>query len=226
MALEFAALHAALGLALQPNLVDRARKASLPEGVALLLEIVAGEEDAIRKSAEVTSVGEPQIRSAAEFYVEQILLSETSDCYRVLGAEKSATSASLRRNMALLMRWLHPDTAGHKSEAVQIDRTVFAERVSAAWETLKTDARRAAYDAEGGHRSMGPADGGRRVATANRHSPAKQSTRAKRKQLKPSRMRNSRARTKQRGASRKLKIVPRHKDSWLTRILNLFRRPR
>lgn len=43
--------------------------------------------------------------------------------------------------MALLQRWVHPDMdrAG--------DRTVYATRVTRAWEALKSPERRAAYDA-------------------------------------------------------------------------------
>ena len=44
--------------------------------------------------------------------------------------------------MALLMRWLHPDVAREG------ERSVFAARIAAAWNTLKTPERRAAYDRE------------------------------------------------------------------------------
>ena len=42
--------------------------------------------------------------------------------------------------MALLLRWLHPDLDRHG------ERSVFAARVTRAWNDLKTQERRAAYD--------------------------------------------------------------------------------
>jgi hypothetical protein len=42
--------------------------------------------------------------------------------------------------MALLLRWLHPDSDRHEQ------RVVFAARVTRAWNDLKTNERRVAYD--------------------------------------------------------------------------------
>jgi len=58
----------------------------------------------------------------------------------VLGATSGASYAELRRNMALLLRWLHPDL-DPKGE-----RTVFTARVTRAWNDLKTQDRREVYD--------------------------------------------------------------------------------
>src|SRR5262249_3277092 len=44
-------------------------------------------------------------------------------------------------NVALLMRWLHPDLEPSG------ERSIFISRVTAAWNDLKTPQRRAAYDA-------------------------------------------------------------------------------
>ena len=49
------------------------------------------------------------VREASAFFIEQILLGPDADSYRVLGADRNAAAAELRRNMALLLRWLHPD---------------------------------------------------------------------------------------------------------------------
>ena len=64
-----------------------------------------------------TNRSEHSLREAAAFYIEQILLHPDADHYRVLGAQPDASTAELRRNMALLIRWLHPD---HKNGAEQI----------------------------------------------------------------------------------------------------------
>jgi DnaJ-class molecular chaperone len=51
--------------------------------------------------------------------------------------------------MALLLRWLHPDMDRHG------ERSLFAGRITQAWETLKTPERRAAYDRERSAREAG-----------------------------------------------------------------------
>jgi hypothetical protein len=222
--LELAALHAALGLALQPHLVDQARKTAFPAGVMLLLEIAAGDKDTIEKCAVIINTTEDKIRTASEFYIEQVLLHQASDSYRTLGADRSASSSSLRRNMALLMRWLHPDAMAHNSEEVRIDRSVFAERVASAWENLKTDDRRAAYDAQATTISKRvPEEIGPRARTSS----SERALAVKRKTPKKSRKRTPlRSSQKNHKAPRRLKIVPKIKDNWISRILNLFRRKR
>ena len=49
------------------------------------------------------------VRLAATFFIEQILFAPHADSYRVLGASPQASASELRRNVALLLRWLHPD---------------------------------------------------------------------------------------------------------------------
>jgi curved DNA-binding protein CbpA len=105
-----------------------------------LLRIAAGDEEAIREATDVAGRSRDVVCEAVAFFVEQILLSPDADSYRVLGATPEATSAELRRNMALLLRWLHPDLDPHAG------RSVFAARVTLAWNDLKTSDRRAAYD--------------------------------------------------------------------------------
>jgi curved DNA-binding protein CbpA len=112
----------------------------LPEGVVTLLQIAAGDEEKIREAREVTGRSRELVSEAGAFFIEQILFSPDTDSYRVLGLNSKATSSELRRNMALLLRWLHPD--------VDTDgkRSVFVGRVTRAWNDLKTQERRAAYD--------------------------------------------------------------------------------
>ena len=85
------------------------------------------------------------MRDAAAFYIEQILLAPESDSYRVLGGGPQTSSGDLRRNMALLLKWLHPDM--ERNGSGNSARSMFAGRVTLAWEDLKTAERRAAYDA-------------------------------------------------------------------------------
>ena len=136
------ALRAAIELLHLPSRVRSLRSAPLPRGVPLLLGIVAGDRDAERDAARMVDRSQDVVRRAATFFVEQILLSPDADSYRVLGAGPQATSEELRRNMALLMRWLHPDMDRRD------ELSVFVSRVTLAWEDVKTPQRRAAYDSK------------------------------------------------------------------------------
>lgn len=130
----------ALDLLRSPSGVKRLRTAPLPGDVNTLLQIAAGDEEASRRAAEATQRSPISIREAAAFYIEQILLHPDADHYRVLGARPEASAAELRRNMAWLVRWLHPDQQSGS------ERSVFVTRVTRAWSELKTDEKRAAYD--------------------------------------------------------------------------------
>jgi hypothetical protein len=134
------ALRAAIDLLHLPSRVRALRAARLPRGVPLLLGIVAGDRDAVRDAARLLDRSEDVVRRAATFFVEQILFDPDADSYRVLGASADATNEELRRNMALLMRWLHPDMDRGN------ERSRLVSRVTLAWEDLKTPDRRAAYD--------------------------------------------------------------------------------
>jgi hypothetical protein len=137
---EQAALKVALDLLHFPWRVRLVRREPLPDGVILLLRLAAGDGQAEREAAAMTNRSVETVRDAAIFFIEQILLYPEANSYRVLGASSVATAGELKRNMALLMASLHPDV-GPKG-----GRSVFAARVSAAWNDLKTSDRRAAYD--------------------------------------------------------------------------------
>ena len=123
-----------------PSQARRMRAAPLPDDVVVLLRVASGDEETISLAAEKLGRSRETVREAATFYVVQILLFPNADSYRVLGARPEATNGELRRNMTLLLRWLHPDL-DRKGEL-----SVFAARVTRAWNDLKTPARRAAYD--------------------------------------------------------------------------------
>jgi hypothetical protein len=135
------AVRIAIDLMLIPSRVRALKKQLLPEDVSLLLRIVTGDEEAMQKAIELTDKPPETVRAAAAFFIEQVLLDPKCDSYRVLGVSKNATNTELRRNMALLLRWVHPDV-GQNAE-----RIVFVGRVTSAWDNLKTPERRAAYNA-------------------------------------------------------------------------------
>lgn len=135
-----AATYMAIDLLQLPTRVRFIRAAPLPNGVLNLLYIAAGDEAATNLAAETTGRSQATVKEAAAFFIEQILLHPESDSYRVLGAQPEASASELRLNMALLLRWLHPD---HDRRG---EHSVFAHRVTRAWNDLKTEERRAAYD--------------------------------------------------------------------------------
>ena len=130
----------ALDLLQSPSSVKILRAAPLPPDVVTILRIAAGDEEASSQAADATRHSPKSIREAAAFYIEQILLHPDADYYRVLGARPDASTAELRRNMALLIRWLHPDRQNGA------ERSIFTARVTKAWSELKTEDGRAAYD--------------------------------------------------------------------------------
>src|SRR5262245_2558901 len=134
------ALKLSIDLMHLPSQVRSVRSAPLPDDVQTLLRIAAGDQEAISQAAKATGNPNNVLREAAAFYVEQILLHPGADSYRVLGATPEAPYLELRRNMALLLRWLHPDRDREDQ------RAVFAARVTRAWNDVKTKERRAAYD--------------------------------------------------------------------------------
>ena len=134
------ALKIAVDLLHFPSQVRPMRSVPLPAGVLILLRIAAGDEEALSQATELAGRPSKTISEAATFFIEQILLYPGADSYRVLGARRDATNGELRRNMAMLLRWLHPDLDR------QSGRSVFAARVTRAWNDLKTQERRAAYD--------------------------------------------------------------------------------
>jgi hypothetical protein len=140
------AFAAALALRENPRLVRAARACPLPKGVTLLLEAAAGDKSALAAGAAKTGRSETSLSKAAGFFIEQILLSPDADSYRILGASAADTEEVLRRHMALMMRWLHPDAVANGGPVEPLNRSIYATRVVEAWANLKTPERRASYD--------------------------------------------------------------------------------
>ncbi len=134
------ALKIAIDLVHVPSQVRLVRSEPLPDGVLLLLRIAAGDEGAEFAGATLMDRPRDLVRRAATFFLEQILFAPNADSYQVLGAGPEASASELRRNVALLLRWLHPDLDPRG------ERSVFIGRVTGAWNNLKTPERRAAYD--------------------------------------------------------------------------------
>jgi DnaJ-domain-containing protein 1 len=141
------AIAAALAMLRDPRLARLAQRGPLPRGVTLVLEVAAGEGTALSRAHSMTNRSEATLQKAAGFFIEQVLLNRQSDNYRVLGSSPEATAAELRRHMALLLKWLHPDLLHSSGEDKGFNRSAYVSLVTNAWETLKTAGRRASYDA-------------------------------------------------------------------------------
>jgi len=141
------ALATALSMLGFPHMTRRARHSPLPKGITFLLEVAAGESEALCIASALTGRTEATLRKAAGFFIEQVLLSEHADNYRILGCSCETSHGDLRRHMALIMRWLHPDVVCNDAQTQRFDRGLYADRVAVAWEAIKTKERRAAYDA-------------------------------------------------------------------------------
>lgn len=142
----FDAIDAALALLKDPVAVRGLHRTALPEGIPVLLAIAIGDEEVLAATERRMGRSRDVLQEAAGFYIEQALLSPSSDSYRILGGSRASTHDELRRNMALLMRWLHPDLQALRGNAAAANREVFTGRVTSAWGDLKTDERREGYD--------------------------------------------------------------------------------
>ena len=123
-----------------PSRLHKCKVEELPEGMDLLLRLVSGDEAAKFEASTVSGRSMETVGAAAEFFVEQVLFSKSSDAYRVLGAKRGAPLELLRRNMNMLAKWSHPDGAKEGQHHYP------ALRLTEAWNHLKTPERRADYD--------------------------------------------------------------------------------
>ena len=132
------AISVAIDLMRTPSRVWALRSSPLAKGVDMLLQIAAGDVEAESDAVEITGRSAETIRSAAAFFIEQILFYSEADSYRVLGVNPQASGNELRHNMTLLLKWLHPDKEGG------VTRSLYAINVTNAWNDLKTEERQSA----------------------------------------------------------------------------------
>ena len=135
------ALALALSLFERPIAARSAQTLPLPKGVTFVLEVAAGDPQAIGEAVRLTGRSQTELQRAAGFFIEQVLLTSTADSYRVLGANREAAPAELRRHMALIMRWLHPDLISDYTFGSALTRSLYTKRVTGAWEFIKAQKR-------------------------------------------------------------------------------------
>lgn len=134
------AVERAISLVRTPTLARSFRARPLPRDVIVLIRIAAGGSATTKEAIAASGESMHLLKEAAVFYLTQILLYQGADSYRSLGVSPDAPQEELRRNMAWLLRWLHPDL-DQENPFHQYSR-----RVIRAWENLKTPERRAIYD--------------------------------------------------------------------------------
>jgi hypothetical protein len=123
------------------------RRTPLPAGVDFLL-LVAVEPEAAEAASKKLDRSPGQIRDAANFFIEEILLARGGDSYRILGGSRETPTPILRKNFFYLCRWIH--AAGYENPA----RPVYLSRLTDAWNDVKTPERRDAYDQSFDARSL------------------------------------------------------------------------
>lgn len=100
-----------------------------------------------------------EMRAAARFYIEQVLLAPGADYYRMHGLTSAANDERVRENYRLLMRLLHPDRVNFDHDW----QAAAALRVNQANATLRDPDLRRRYDESraaaclpGGHQAVAP----------------------------------------------------------------------
>jgi hypothetical protein len=130
-----------MALSASPLLAGAMRAQPLPEDVLSLIQMAAGDREAIRRAVAVTGATADRVRAAGVLYIQHVVFAPNADHYRTLAVPPDAPHAVLREHVGWLMKWLHPDRASTGWESV------FAQRVLTAWNDLKTPQKRARYDA-------------------------------------------------------------------------------
>ena len=119
-------------------------RAELPEGIGRLLRLAGGAEPAAEGLNGQAFVPATEIRQAARFFIEQVLLAHEADHYRVLGVRPDASLDEIKEHHRLLMRLFHPDREGAAGDGWS---EAFATRINLAYTALRQPRARAAYDA-------------------------------------------------------------------------------
>lgn len=166
------ALHHALQLLRTPTGARPGANERLPEGMLLLIRIVAGDELALAEARQRSEESGELVREAAAFYIQQVMFASGSHSYRLLGVDADAPDERIKEHYRWLVRWLHPDRNADEWEVV------YADRVNRAWQDLRTPSRRQRFDdsraaeAAGGAADARVYASGERPVAPMRHAPA------------------------------------------------------
>lgn len=116
--------------------------ATLPPSVGVLLRLAGGAPPQEMDPELATLAPPSELRSAALFFIEQVLFQRDADHYRLLGLSQGATPEQVKEHHRLLMRLFHPDRERQTDER----KEQFATRANLAYNTLRDADSRARYD--------------------------------------------------------------------------------
>lgn len=116
------------------------RAQPLPDGIEQLLSMATGSGAALAQAAAEAGESPARLLEVVRFALREQLFFPGADAYRTLGLSRTAPTEAVRSHHRLLQQWLHPDRCSGED-------AVFAARVNAAWDRVRTAERRHAYDA-------------------------------------------------------------------------------
>ncbi|MDC0362909.1 J domain-containing protein, partial [Halioglobus sp.] len=144
-----------------PQLRDVA--APLPAGLTDLLAATTSllSDEQITATAAALNATEGECRDSVSFFLKQVMLDADGDYYRILGVAPDAPAELIKRHYQYLIRIFHPD----KGLASDSWDDVYAPRINEAYNTLRNEAKRNAYDAALTATDRPRADAARQPAT-------------------------------------------------------------
>lgn len=136
------ALEQALALHRSPLQRFTVRELPLPQNIDVVIQLATGSQPLLRDTAERLCEPEAKILEAVRFYLQQVLFEPGTDAYRILAVAADAPHKRIHEHYRWLQRWLHPDRCSEDWDSV------FASRLNWAWQQLRTETARVAYDAK------------------------------------------------------------------------------
>ncbi|HET8897219.1 MAG TPA: DnaJ domain-containing protein, partial [Rhodanobacteraceae bacterium] len=136
------ALEQALALQRAPLLRFSLRDRPLAPGITRVIQLAAASQPLLADTAARLGLTEDGVLEAVRFYLQQVLFEGEPEAYRSLGAAPAASTDEIREHFRWLQRWLHPDRASDDGFAP------FAAKLNWAWQQLRNEHKRSAYDVE------------------------------------------------------------------------------
>lgn len=119
--------------------------APLPESMGVLLRLAAGTSPADVSPAIVPLASSNDLRTAALFFIEQVLFRHDANYFRVLGVNPGASLEQIKEHHRLLMRLFHPDRENQLVDAGSEWKEAYATRANLAYNTLRDADSRGRY---------------------------------------------------------------------------------
>ncbi|HID44766.1 MAG TPA: hypothetical protein EYP34_03285 [Chromatiaceae bacterium] len=115
---------------------------SIPAVFPAFLECLARPEERLASVADSLGCDVEELWAASCFYIRELLLTDVTDHYRILGLSPDVDSREIRHRYRLLIGLFHPD----RSMIREPWEEQFVRRVNRAWGVLKHPQKRLEYD--------------------------------------------------------------------------------